>query len=343
MVEYDRTEADHAHSVWHDPTNHVRRGPSARAIASGARTTLGVRHPAWQQTPAQKIAAAEIPGLQRQASGGSRPIETVAGHPGIDHRPDRQTPDAQRLDDRAAGLAAGDDQPPGAGVRPAHRARPASAASTRLPARSRPSLCLRPPHLVGCRARIDEHWAIADMCSARPVDRLGRIPACGQARPDRGATSARARHGRDLGQSRRGAGAGQHDLATGYRRQRVGRSPPVPRSPVRRKFSGRPMAMPEPPVSSARSAAGRPQPAQILVLDRVGDGVGAAVGPQARRSGRGSHRARAGQRRTEPGPPCARSAACSTRTRLAVGHRRQRVVCACACRTAAGRRRTGGP
>ena len=58
---------------------------------------------------AKKSAPAEVARLEREperlAADGARP-----GHAGVDLRPDRQRAHAERLDDRARGLAAGDDE-----------------------------------------------------------------------------------------------------------------------------------------------------------------------------------------------------------------------------------------
>ena len=75
--------------------------------------------------------------------------------------------------------------------------------------------------------------------------------------------------------------------------------------------------MPEPPVISAQIRAGRAQPAQILVLDHVGDGIGAACRPQLGEAG--ADRVRPAADHVERHQPdlARRSAGRSTRTRLA--------------------------
>ena len=265
----------------------------------------------------RKSGPPKLPDFSARASGGSPPIETVAGTPGIDHRPDPQPLDAQRLDHGTAGLAAGHHQAARTGRdQPRSRSRPSRARPGCRHDRGRAGLGRL--HLVGRRAGVDQHRPIGHPLDG-PGDRLSRAasppPAARDRAAGRGAWPAIAATCSSVAAEQEPA---RTTSPPGDRRQAVGQR--HRRRAVRwpRKFSGSPMAMPEPPVSSDHVGAGRTQAAQILVLEHVGDGVAAARLRAARRSGRGSRLGPAPDHVERHQPDLARrSARCSTRTRLA--------------------------
>ena len=269
----------------------------------------------------EEVRAAEVAGLQREVE-----RRVVAGrrarrgprHAGRDLRADGQLPDAERLDDRARGLAAGDDEAAHAALRPGRARSRASASSTSAPARMAPSAC--------CTAATASGAAVAytrtGPCASRGPAQRSASPTTSSAVPrGRADRSRRRRRPR-----RRSAPPARwsptnscptppHAAPVG-RRQRVG--PHVGRqragrAPVLRQADRDPRARGD----ESQVGEREPDRHQVVVRDRVDDRDADAVGPQ-RRAALGDRARSARDRcRTRRGRPCGASARCSTRTRLA--------------------------
>ena len=142
---------------------------------------------------------------------------------------------------------------------------------------------------------------------------------------------------------RRGRAASREHDGRAVDRRRPRRRRGAPSRPRGRKFSGSPSATPEPPTTSGRSAHGRADRAQVVVVDRVGDGVRDAA--RARSSSSRAPTAAAPRRTTACGtsPTAPRRSGARGRGR---GRGRSSASAGGGPSTtprAAGRRRTGGP
>ena len=146
----------------------------------------------------------------------------------------------------------------------------------------------------------------------------------------------------DLTERRRRAAARQHRGGPSIRRQLVRRRATRSSRPARRKFAGSPMAMPEPPVISASSAAASPRSIRWRSLIASAIAWRTPVAPQlgeARADRRGALVDHAHMAPARPAPALAlqhaRPGCCRSSGSAGGG--------ACGCRRAACRRRTDGP
>ena len=159
----------------------------------------------------RKSGPPKLPDFSARASGGPPPIETVAGTPGIDHRPDLQPLDAQCSDHGTAGLAAGHHQAARAGCDQRGRD-----LGHRLLDQAAGTIAAEPAldglHLFGRRAGVDQHRPIGHAVEG-PGNGLSRPPTRRQLLGIEPQGGARGRHRRHLLQRRRRAGAGQYHLA----------------------------------------------------------------------------------------------------------------------------------
>ena len=204
----------------------------------------------------KKSGAPKLPDFS--ASAGRRADAARPGHAGVDLRPDRSARDAERLHDRARRLAAGDEQAARSPARAEPRRPRPSRPSTMVPDCSRPSIGLH-----GARPPRDRR---SNRPGAGPIGRRG-----GRSNRRRLARGRRAVGDRERVDTKRGrpAAIAALDLAARRRRTGAGEDRGTARGrgeTVRRRRSaaapglaegGRPIATPEPPVTSGRSRAGR--------------------------------------------------------------------------------------
>ena len=153
----------------------------------------------------EEIGRAEIAGFERQASGGLAEAHRPR-HAGIDLPADAQPGHAERLHDRARGLAAGDDQPPhaardeAAGDRRRGCLRPA-----RRPAPGRVAPGLRRPASGGAVARNQDRLCRRAAALPRPAPPRRRY------RPAAAASGSIVKTGRAFAANRRPAPASRSE------------------------------------------------------------------------------------------------------------------------------------
>ena len=291
----------------------------------------------------EEVARAEIAGLQRQQQSARR----CPRHRSTARR-DRSRAPMRRLRTPSRDTTAPEVSPPATTSRRTPRATSpsamrASASSISAPAASRPSRACSAATLSGGAGGGDHHRRVAELAadaqSSACVAQLRRRPALPA---DRVAAPAHGSRASPICASvAREHEPGQHRGMPVDMRQR-GRIVASGSRPARRKFSGRPIATPEPPVISAWLRGGLADRDQMRVGDRIDDGVAAALLLQRASSRRGSPARPARRSRRAPARPCRRSGAPAR----APGWRRSSASAdgaPCRSRSAARRRRTDGP
>ena len=228
--------------------------PNRRSRSRSCRVAHG-GHGARSNALVKKSGAPKLPDFSASASAGA-PRLTVQGTPGSICGPICSALTPSACDHGARGLAAGDHQAAHAVRDQALGDRRPAPPRSAAPARSRPSRAWTGATSVGRRRQLDRTgpWPRAPGAGQR-VRRSRRR----QRRAGRGSSANASRPAPwrcDLPQRRGRAAAGEHRGRAVDRGQRVGAGRAASSRPARRKFAGRPEAMPEPPVISGEVGAG---------------------------------------------------------------------------------------